>query len=177
MTTPQVYIAYTPRGVGLNCAVLYLERGDDVFGWWIGARNSDYLTAFFELENFFTTRETRFFATEGSDLYRGWRHVYSPPKAIIDRPSAPPDDVCHELDRAQDVFTREWLHFEGGPDSAAETRAYGELELAVQPVNIRARQLNKLDRSGVVWTYRSHGLEWKVIDHLGRHWPLDYRPE
>ena len=35
-TQPQHYIAYSPRGAGLECAVVYFVRGDDVYGWWTG---------------------------------------------------------------------------------------------------------------------------------------------
>ena len=59
-TMPRQFIAYAPYGVGLMCALIYFERGADVYGWWIGARDAEWHTAYFKLEDFFTTRPTRF---------------------------------------------------------------------------------------------------------------------
>jgi hypothetical protein len=67
MTVPQSYIAFAPFGVGVMCASTYFERGADVYGWWIGARDTEYYPAYFRLERFFTSKPTRLYATEGSD--------------------------------------------------------------------------------------------------------------
>ncbi|MGH8648913.1 MAG: hypothetical protein ACREUP_06360, partial [Burkholderiales bacterium] len=69
VTTPQQLIVYAPYGVGVMCALVYFERGPDVYGWWIGARDAEWHSAYFMLEEFFTTRQTRFLAAEGMDLY------------------------------------------------------------------------------------------------------------
>lgn len=73
MNTPQTFFAFTPRGAGLLCAVVYIEAEKDVYGWWIGHSEGDYPSAFFKLENFFSAQMTSFFATEGTDLYDGWK--------------------------------------------------------------------------------------------------------
>jgi hypothetical protein len=59
MSTPQVHLAYAPRGVGLAYAVVYLEKDRDICGWWIGAIGADIASANFRLEGFYwTTEET-----------------------------------------------------------------------------------------------------------------------
>ncbi len=176
MTTPQSFIAYTPYGVGLMCALVYFERDADVYGWWIGARNSDHHSAYFKLENFFTTQPTRFYASEGMDLYGGWRYLYSARKPALDKPVPVEDSVAHELDRVQDMFVAEWLFFGDDPRSESERRAYDEYRLPITGINIRASRLNKLDKHEAVWIYRSHDLDANVLEYLQRFWPLDYRP-
>ena len=86
VTTPQQFVAYAPYGVGLMCALVYFERGPDVYGWWIGARDAEWLSAYFKLDEFFTTRQTRFLATEGMDLYGGWKRLYSARETRLDKP-------------------------------------------------------------------------------------------
>ena len=36
MRSPNVFLAYAPRGVGLRCAVAYFGAGRDAFGWFTG---------------------------------------------------------------------------------------------------------------------------------------------
>src|SRR5512146_3026867 len=109
MRTPQSFIAYVPYGVGIMCALVYIEKADDVYGWWIGARDAEYLSSYFKLENFFTTRPTRFYATDSMDRYGGWKFLYSARKPLLDKPVPIDDEVAHELDRLQDMFVAEWL--------------------------------------------------------------------
>ena len=81
MTTTghEAFLAYAPRGAGLLCAVCYFkdENGVDLSGWWIGFKDHGYVPAYFTLQNFYTLVDTAFLATEGSDLYGGWRYNYS----------------------------------------------------------------------------------------------------
>lgn len=174
MATPQSYIAFAPFGVGLMAALVYIERGDDVYGWWIGARDCEYHSSFFKLENFFTTKPTRFYATEGMDLYRGWTTLYSARKSALDKAIPIDDEVSHELDRLQDMFVAEWLFFEDDADAEAERDAYDKMDFPLRHVNIRSTRLDKLGKSEAVWIYRSHGFDRDVIDYLERYWPLDY---
>ena len=71
MSTPQATLAYAPRGVGLAYAVVYIRKEPDVYGWWIGARGADMQSAYFRLEDFYTTTGTTFLASAGSDLQGG----------------------------------------------------------------------------------------------------------
>lgn len=175
VTTPQQLIAYAPYGVGLMCALVYFERGPDVYGWWIGARDAEWHSVYFKLEEFFTTRQTRFLATEGMDLYGGWKRLYSAREPVLDKPEPVADDAAHELDRVQGMFVAEWLFFDDDPAAEAERRDYAQYNLPLAHVNVRAKQLNKLDKHQAVWTSYSHGFDAAVLDYLQRHWPLDYR--
>ena len=171
---PEHYVAYAPRGAGLECAVVYFVEGDDVYGWWIGFKDYRYPAAFFKLENFFSVGDTVLYATDGSDLYGGWRYIYTRSDPRLDEPVAVDDDICHKLERLQDAFVNEWLWFRGSPGSAAEAAAYEKNELAVQDVNLQHRRLGKLRKDAPVWTEESHGLNLDIVEYLARRWPLDY---
>ena len=175
VTTPQQFIAYAPYGVGLMCALVYFERGADVYGWWIGARDAEWHSAYFKLEEFFTSRQTRFLAAEDMDLYGGWKRLYSAREPVLDKPEPVADEAVHELDRVQGMFAAEWLFFEDDAKADGDRKAYEKYNMPLAHVNVRARRLNKLDKHEAVWTYRSHGLDAAVLDYLQRYWPLDYR--
>jgi len=176
MKTPENFIAYAPLGVGVMCALFYVEQDNDVFGWWIGARGHEFQSAYFKLENFFTTKPTRFYATDGTDLYGGWKFVYSAHDPALDKAVPVDERISHELDRLQEMFVAEWLFFEDDAEISAERKAYDELDLPLhRHVNLRSKRLGKLDDSQPVWRYRSHGFDADVLDYLQRYWPLDYR--
>ncbi len=175
MTEPRVFIAYAPFGVGVMCALFYFERANDVYGWWIGARDSEFHSAYFELEGFFTTKPTRFHATEGMDLYGGWKYLYSARAPALDKPVPIDDAAAHELDRMQGAFAAEWLVFEDDAHVAAEREAYGKMGLTLGHVAVRSKRLGKLDESQPLWLYRSHDFDPHVLDYLQSHWPLDFR--
>jgi len=101
VTTPQHLVGYAPYGVGVECALVYFERGPDVYGWWIGARDAEWHSTYFKLEEFFTTRQTRFLASEGMDLYGGWKRLYSARETGLDKPEPVADEAAHELERIQ----------------------------------------------------------------------------
>lgn len=175
MATPQSYIAYAPFGAGLMCAIVCFEHGTDIAGWWMGARGYEFHSAFFRLENFFTTKPTRFYATEGMDLYGGWKFLYSAREPRLDKPVPVEDEIAHELGRVQGMFVAEWLFFEDDAAAAVEREACEKLQLPLRHVNLRSRQLNKLDESQPVWIYRSHDFDPDAIDYMQQYWPLDYR--
>ena len=175
MVEPKVFIAYAPFGVGVMCALFYIERGNDVYGWWTGARSSDFHSAYFKLEEFFTTKPTRFYASDGMDLYGGWRYLYSARKTDLDKPVPVEDAVAHELTRLQGVFAREWLVYENDSDAAAELEAYGRMGLILGHVAIRSKRIGRLAERQPVWIHRSHGCDMNVVEYLQKHWPLDTR--
>jgi len=167
MSTPQAALAYAPRGLGLAYAVVYIRKEPDVYGWWIGARGADMHSAYFRLEDFYTTTGTAFLASAGSDLQRGWQ---------IDLTSGLPRDidavaveagVVREVEQVRDRFAGEWLIFEADRDFARAEQAYREAELAHGTLNIRFRKLNKLDKQGALWRYYSKDFEAVVADYLG----------
>jgi hypothetical protein len=172
-TVPRSFIAFTPFGVGLLCALVYFEKDRDIYGWWIGARDSEHQSAYFKLEDYFTRMPARFYAAEGADLYGGWRFDYSAEQSIVQEPLRMDEDVAHELERVQDVFVSEWLFF-GDTTDAAEREAYGRMKFPIRDVNIRVEGLNRLSKDEPVWIYRSHDFDTRVLEFLARYWPLDY---
>lgn len=177
MTMFQCHLAYAPRGAGLLLAVAYRVEGDAVAGWWIGHRDASYHPAYFLLENYFSTHPATFLATAGSDLYGGWRFDYTRAEPRLDDPVPADDALCHRLEQLQDAFAGEWLFFRGNPGADAELAEYARCELGVQDVGIRCTQLDKLDRSEALWTYRSHDFDFGLLDFLSSRWPLEYRRE
>lgn len=175
MTVPQSYIAFAPFGVGVMCALTYFERGDDVYGWWIGARDTEYRSAYFELESFFTRKPTRFYATDGTDLYGGWRYEYSADDPRLDKPRRVAEDVVHELDRLQGEFVAEWLFFDDDERARHERIEYDRANFPLRHVNLRPVRLSRFDQSHPIWVHRSGGFQADVLRTLQRYWPLDYR--
>lgn len=174
MATPQSCLAYAPRGAGLLCALVYQEKGQDVYGWFIGSSNSYFPAAFFKLENFFSTQPTIFYATAGTDVYGGWHYNYASSDPQMGDPLPIEEDLCHELDQMQFVFASEWLFFEGEQHIEEELAAYQQMELPAQSVNIKSKMLNKLDTHEPVWTYQSKEFDPEVLEYLMPRWPLDY---
>ena len=175
----EAFLAYAPRGAGLLCAVCYLkdDNGVDLSGWWIGFKDHGYVPAYFTLQSFYTLEDSVFLATEGSDLYGGWRYNYSRSRPLLDPPVRVDDALAHRLEQLQALFFGEWLFDRTDRGAPEELAWYAAEELAVQDVNIRHQRLNKLDRNDAVWIYRSRGLDGQVIDYLAARWPLDYRKE
>ncbi len=175
MSTPQVHLAYTPRGAGLSCALMYLKAEPDVYGWWIGRQATEFHTAYFRLADFYTTA-TSMYASEGSDLYGGWKLEFTSGKPKpLDPPLPVTSDVSHDLERAQDAFCAEWLVFPGDKGLPEQHRAYADAELAWSDVNFQFKRLNKFVKHEAVWLYYSKDFEAAVGDFLMRRWPLDYR--
>jgi hypothetical protein len=174
-TDPQTFIAFAPFGVGILCALFYITRGSDVYGWWIGARDTEYRSAFFELEGYFTTRPTRFYATEGMDLYRGWRFLYSSDPPLLDKLISVDDEVVHDLDRLQDLFLAEWLFFEEDAAVEEDRAEYERANFPLRHVNLRTKRLGKFNQHEPTWIYRSPGFDMEVLRYLQRYWPLDYQ--
>jgi hypothetical protein len=174
MSTPQSALAYAPRGVGLAYAIVYIKKELDIYGWWIGARGADMHSAYFRLEDFYTTTGTTFHASAGSDLSGGWQVDLTSGRPQEIDPVAVESGLVQELERVRDTFAAEWLTFESDRDCAREGQAYREAELAHGTVNIRFKKLNKLDKQGALWRYYSQDFESVVGDYLGLRWPLDY---
>jgi hypothetical protein len=161
MRTPESFIAYTPRGAGLRCAVAYVHSDADVYGWFIGPRQDQSIASlYFMLQDVFTTRPYRYEAVEEADLHSGW---------LLDEPRR------HELARVQEVFSREWLVYPDDPRAEAERRAYDDAELGVGQVNVRFERLARFSRLQPTWTYYSAQFERTVLRRLAKHWPLEYR--
>ena len=177
MSTPAAFLAYAPRGAGLLCGVVYRSWGDHVAGWWTGAAQAEARSAYFLAEHFFGPAHRTLLASEGNDLYGGWQYDFSRSRAPLADPVPCEDGLCHELERIQFQFSREWLVFDDDPEAIAESEAYADGELSTGPVLIRHAMLNKLSKGNAVWTYGSPTLDLNVIGFLAARWPLDYRAD
>jgi hypothetical protein len=163
MRTPNVFLAYAPRGIGLRCALAYVASERDVYGWFLGSREDTCtVSAFFFLENFYSSGMTRYEAVDEADLHCAWS---------LDEARR------HELARMQEAFSREWLFYRDDARAVAELQAYAEAELAAGEVNIRFERLAKLSKLQPNWTFYSAGFERQVLHFLAKHWPLEYSPE
>ena len=161
MKTPQIFIAYAPRGAGLRCALAYVVSERDVYGWYTGPRPDGTLAAeFFVLEGYYSNHAARYAAVEVSDLHTNW---------------ALDEARRHELAQMQEVFAHEWLACRDDPRAAAQLEAYAEAELAAGVVMLRFERLAKLSTLQPNWTYYSPRFERSVLRHLAKRWPLEYR--
>jgi hypothetical protein len=162
MHTPEYFLAYTPRGAGLRCAVVYLHSDADVFGWFIGPRQDQSIASlYFMLQDVYATRPYRYEAVEEADLHSEW---------LLDEPRR------HELARIQEIFSREWLVYPDDPRAGAERQAYDEAELGVGEINVTFERLGRFSKLQPTWTCYSPQFERTVLRRLAKHWPLEYRP-
>jgi len=174
MMQHECFLAYAPRGAGLLCAVAYVSGEPDIVGWFVGAKGRTYPSAYFRVENFFSAEQKRFWATAGSDIYGGWRYDYARGDSELDPTEPVDDDLCHVLDRLEDVFVAEWLVFKGDLRFDVEKAVYAREGWVTSDVLIEHRKLAKFDREGPAWTFYSHGFNDEVLRYLIARWPLDH---
>jgi len=161
MQTPNVFLAYAPRGPALRCAVAYLSSARDVYGWFTGPRlDAGVASCFFLMEDFHANAPVRYDSVPQEDLHSAWS---------LDEARR------HELAAMQEAFTREWLFHRDDPHAARELAAYAEAELAAGEVNVRFERLGKFSTLQPNWTYYSPRFEHPVLRHLAKRWPLEYR--
>ena len=162
MRTPEFFLAYTPRGAGLRCAIVYLSSGSDIYGWFIGPR-TDQSTAssYFMLEDVHTAKPYRYEAVREADLHSDW---------LLS------EAARHEVARAKEIFAAEWLVMPGDPQSESSHNQYAEAELAAGEVNVRFDRLARFTKLQPTWTFYSPRFEATVFRRLAKHWPLEYRP-
>lgn len=163
MREPEVFLAYAPRGPGLRCAVAYLKKGPDVYGWFTGLRGDGTLaSAYFLLAGFYASAPTRYEAVDPSDLHSAWS---------LD------EERRHELASTQEAFAREWLVYRDDAMAPRQLQAYDEAELGVGELLVRFERLGKFSTLQPNWIHYSPGFERPVLSSLARRWPLDYRPD
>lgn len=177
MIEPHVHVAYAHRGAGVLCAAFWFAQGDDVYGWFTGARAHEHPASFFMLEQYYSTREAVCYRSVEDDVYGPWVVASTGGETAIGRPVPVPEAVCHELERLQDAFVREWLFFEDDPAHAAEAAALRASDLPVLAVNLRPGKLGKLETGAPVRTFTSPGADLRPIVFLSHRWPLDYVPD
>lgn len=161
MKTPNIFIAYAPRGAGLRCALAYLSSERDVYGWYTGpSADGGFAAEFFLMEGFYSNRPTRYEAVETTALHSRWSLE---------------EARRHELAAMQEAFAHEWLLYRGDPRAAAEAASYARAELAAGEVNLRFERIAKLSTLQPNWTYYSPHCERSVLRHLAKRWSLEFR--
>ena len=175
MVQAHAHLGYAPRGVGLLYAVFWFAHGDDVLGWFIGARNGEPRAAYFVLPDYYSSGRTSLLRSVQDDMYGPW--VEAQPDGDLPLPHPPPlpEALCHELVRLQDQFIRHWLFFADDPETHDEAEAVAARELAVGAVGIRPARLGKLRTAAAVWRYDAPGADLNVLIELSKRWPLDHR--
>lgn len=162
MRTPQIFLAYAPRGPALRCAVAYLGSERDVYGWFSGPRHDASVAAcFFLMEDFYTRSAARYDVVNQEDLHIAW---------TLDEARR------HELADLQSAFAHEWLFYRDDPGAMSELAAYADAQLAAGDINVRFERLGKFSTVQPNWTFYSPRFERTVLRHLARRWPLEYRP-
>lgn len=162
MPTPETFLAYSPRGAGLRCAVAYFASARDACGWFVGpCTDLSIAASYFVLEDLYTDQAARYEAVAAASLHSDW---------LLDEPRR------HELARVQEVFASEWLVYPDDPRAAAERKAYAQAELAAGEIIVRFERLGRFSKLQPTWTHYSPGFERTVLRHLAKRWPLEYRP-
>ncbi|MBI3146740.1 MAG: hypothetical protein HYZ18_16090 [Pseudogulbenkiania sp.] len=172
---PETYLAFSPKGRGLLCALVYTTSERDVFGWWTGARGDHFHTAFFMLEDFFTVQPQRFLATKGGDVYGGWVYDYAHGHPKLQEAIPVDDEVCRALEEIQSDFAEEWLFYLETPGHEKDIEHYRAEGLPLRSVNIKHKRLQRLDSTGHPWEHISPNTDMNILDYVQEYWPLDYR--
>lgn len=171
---PHFYLAYTPRGAGVAAATFHLAQGENVYGWFIGARNHGSSAAFFALERYYSREPTIYWQSVEDDVHGPWKaDVAGTVTAAAGGPV--PEAIRHELARLQSEFADEWLFYPEDRRAEREVEAYRKLELPVETVNVQAGQFHRFDQSQPTWVYASPGIDLNLMAYLGDHWTLDHR--
>lgn len=180
------YVPHSVAGPGMAlpagiAALLYVELGSDVYGWYAQSRRSRYSAAFFVIEKFYAERASLVARSMEDDVHGPWERELPMPVQEIRSPV--PEALGHELERLQSAFIDEWLFFPGDPESAAELAHYRDADLPLFAFNVRSRRLTRLwsdgrayhDGSGAhqEWTHQSAGADPNIFDLLQKCWRLD----
>lgn len=177
MAQAHAHLGYSPRGVGVLYAMLWLEHEKDILGWFIGDRDGEPVAAYFVLQGYYEAGRPQFLHTLQDDVYGPWVEATPSGDAPRLQPPAISEPIAHELQQLQQQFCRHWLFFGDDPGVSAEAAAMAARELAVRRVNIRPDRLGKFHHGAAVWRYDAPGADVHVLERLSRFWPLDYRVE
>ncbi|HXD05754.1 MAG TPA: hypothetical protein VN680_06880 [Burkholderiaceae bacterium] len=177
MAQAHAHLGFSPRGVGLLYAMLWLEHEKDILGWFIGDRDGEPVAAYFVLQDYYEAGSPRFLRTLQDNVFGAWVEATPSGDAPRPQPSAISERIGHELQQLQQQFCRHWLFFGDDAGVSAEAAALAARELAVRRVNIRSSRLDKFHHGAAVWRYDAPGTDLHVLERLSRLWPLDYRVE
>ena len=170
---------FLPAGIA---ALMYLEIGSDIYGWFAQARHARYSAAFFMIENYYAERATVLCRSLEDDVHGPWERGWPPPAQDIRTPV--PEALGHELEHLQSTFMDEWLFFVLDPQSRAEIDCYRRAELPLHAFNVRYRRLGKMCGDGTgfpsfnceahqQWTHQSAGADPNIHDLLHKCWRFD----
>jgi hypothetical protein len=165
------YLATAPRAAGVVSALFYAVLGENVCGWYTGMVDLRIAMSFFALEQYYSTHQTVYCRSIGGDLRGAWVIDTAPITTDIRCPLTEP--VSHELSHLQSDFVREWIWYSGEPGGADEVEAYRKLGLSPRPINIRASQLHRFDRSRQVWVCMTPGTDLNLVLAVKKHWLSD----
>jgi len=165
------YLATAPRAAGVVSALFYAVLGENACGWYTGSGEFGITSAFFALEQYYATQPTVYCRSASGDLRGAWIVETAPITTDIRCPLDEP--VCHELARLQSEFVREWIWYAGEPGNGEESEAYRKLGLSPRPINIRASQLQRFDRSRAAWVYMTPGTDLNLVLAVKKHWLSD----
>jgi len=175
MTQAHAHLGYAPRGVGLLYAMLWFAEGNDILGWFIGARDGEPRASYFVLADYYASRRMKLLRSVHDDMYGPWVEGSAEGDRPVAHPPPVPEALRHELVRLQDQFIRHWLFFADDPEGHAEAEAVAARELAVGAVGIHPARMGKLRTAPAIWRYDAPGADLNVLIELSKRWPLDHR--
>jgi hypothetical protein len=88
MMQAHFHLAYAPRGAGVISALFYVTAGENVFGWYTGAKDHGSEAAYFALEHYYSTHATAFCRSLANDVYSAWVLDFPPMTTDITDPDA-----------------------------------------------------------------------------------------
>jgi hypothetical protein len=141
-------------------AVFYCEDGNDVYGWHLETRGAYFSAAFFMVEHFYGSAESRLYRSVDDDVYGPWTIDAPPSPNLIRCPL--PEAACHALEQYQSRFIEEWLELADDGNALLGERA-----------SVKAHRLNRMHREGDVWSHMSPGADPNVARLLRRYWRLN----
>lgn len=170
---PEFLLRFAPAGPGLVMALVYARRQRDVYGWYTGARDRTFPTAFFALHDYLPRNPQPVLAhSMGEDLYGAWLR-YDPGHAPRRVHSPLPEVTARDLERLHAIFASDWLFASGDADAACQVAAYERLGLALHAINIRPRCFDRFVRDRPIWVARSTEFDVRVLECVAPHWALD----
>ncbi|HVL74934.1 MAG TPA: hypothetical protein VM406_02875 [Noviherbaspirillum sp.] len=154
---PRTYVAYSPDRSGSVFALFYCGGGGSLHGWHVEAREPYFSSAFFMMENLYSSEPLHMYRSVQDDVYGPWT-IDSPP--VPDRIRCPlPDAACHDLERLQSDFVDDWLVFRE--------------DCRHPSVRVKPRRLGRMQRCGDAWVYATPGLDETVVQLVRRYWRLN----
>ena len=165
-----VHSLTTDLAAGIT-ALLYVEDGRDVYGWYAQARRWRYSAAFFMLENFYSNQPTLLYRSLEDDVQGDWECMLPSPARPIRCPV--PEEWRHELESQQSAFIDDWLFFPGDPAYRREVEACRQRGLPLHAFNVRPRRLGRMRAEADGWSHASQSCDPWLVEYLQKSWPFN----